>query len=337
MMAVMLKGGIIGFGGLGKVHFDGIKKLRDMAEIVAICDVDSSRFETAVTTNLQNNGEKADLSECRLYTNAYEMLDKEKLDFVVIATPTWLHAELAVAALEKGIHVLSEKPMARSIEGCKKMIEAAKANHRLLSVGQCLRFSKEYLKLKELIDSKEYGELVRLEMNRLSQPPTWGYQNWFMDFSKCGGAALDLHVHDVDFMQYALGMPLSVSSEASSRKWVFDYISTRYQYESGAIVRITADWSLNLAFGFRADYFAVFDRAVCYLKDGKVFICPDDGECFQAEFEETDMYVEEKRYFFECIAQNKANERIAPESAMKSIKIIMAEMESAQSGQTVSL
>ena len=333
----MLQGAIIGFGGLGKSHFDGIQKLADMAKIVAVCDVDSSKFEKAVTTNLHKNAKQADLSGCRLYTNAYDMLEKETLDFVIIATPTYLHAELAVAALDKGIHVLSEKPMSRTLDGCRQMIEAAKRNQKLLSIGQCLRFSPQYLKLKELVDSQEYGKLLRLEMNRLSQPPTWGYQNWFMDFSKCGGAALDLHVHDVDFMQYMLGMPQSVSAKGGSQKWVSDHISTQYTYENGPAVRITGDWSLNLAFGFRADYFAVFERGVCYLKDDAVYLCPDDGEKQTAELDNADMYVEEKRYFFRCIQEHKMNDRIAPESAMQSIQIIMAEMESAKSGQPVLL
>lgn len=333
----MLQGGIIGFGGLGKNHFDGVKKLADMARIIAVCDVDSTKFEKAIATNLHTNDEKSDLSDCRLYTNAYEMLEKETLDFVIIATPTYLHAELAVAALDKGIHVLSEKPMSRTLEGCRQMIEAAKRNQKLLSIGQCLRFSPQYLKLKELVDSGEYGKLLRLEMHRMSQPPTWGYQNWFMDFSKCGGAALDLHVHDVDFMQYTLGMPQSVSSEGGSQKWVFDHITTRYTYENGPVVHITGDWSLNLAFGFRAEYFAVFERGVCYLQNDSVYLCPDDGKKQKAELEDVDMYVEEKRYFFHCINEHKANDRIAPESAMQSIQIIMAEMESSESGHPILL
>lgn len=331
----MLKGAIIGFGGLGSAHFREFEKLSDMAEIVAICDVDASRFETAVETNISNGAEKADLSAYRLYTDAYEMLEKETLDFVVTAIPTYRHAEIAIAALNKGIHVLSEKPMARTVEECQMMIDVAKKNGKLLSIGQCMRFSKVYQKLKELVDSKEYGELIRLDMQRLSPPPVWGWKNWFMDFSKSGGAALDLHVHDVDFMQYMLGMPLSLTSETKQRKWLFDNITTSYQYANGAEVRIVGDWSLSSSFAFRAEYFAVFERGVCYAKDGKVYLCPDDGERVEVEFEADEMYVEEKRYFFECIEQNKPNDLIAPESAMRSIEIVMKEMESATTGQTI--
>ncbi len=326
----MLKGAVIGFGGLGQRHFEGTKNMAELAEIIAVCDVDSSKFETAVKTNLDGDGQKADLSACHLYSDANEMFEKETLDFVIIATPTCSHAELAIAALNKGIHVFSEKPMARSLEECQMMIDAAKRNNKLLSIGLCLRFDPAYLQLKKLVDSGEWGKLERLEMARLSQPPLWGYKNWFIDFSKSGGAALDMHVHDVDFMQYMLGLPTSLSSEGSNRKWVFDRISTRYTYENGPTVQITGDWSLNAAFGFRAEYLAIFERGVCYLQNGKVYLCPDEGERQEAALEAVDPYVEEMRYFFNCINEHKPNEHIAPESAMRSIQIIMAEMESAK-------
>lgn len=331
----MLKGAIIGFGGLGQSHMRGMAELSDMAEIVAVCDADIAKFNATVETNLDAAKDPIDLSACHLYGNAYEMLEKETLDFAIIATPTYLHAELAVAALDRGLHVLSEKPMAKTVEDCQKMIDAAHRNNKLLSIGMCLRFSPTYLKLKELVDSGCFGKLERLEMTRLSQPPVWGYQDWFMDFSKCGGAALDLHVHDVDFMQYMLGMPESLSSEGSSRKWVLDRIVTRYHYANGADVQITADWSLNKAFGFRAEYFAVFERGICYMQNDKVYLCPDDGEKQEAELENVDMYIEEKRYFFDCIRSNKANDRIAPESAMQSIQIATAETESVEKHEPI--
>ena len=118
-----LIGAIIGYGGLGKIHLANLTQIDDV-EVVAICDIEESQF-TKVTTTNQGAIAEVDLTHIRKYTDAKQMLETEQLDFVVIALPTYLHEEYTVMALNKGLHVLCEKPMARSLEGCKNMIAAA--------------------------------------------------------------------------------------------------------------------------------------------------------------------------------------------------------------------
>ena len=116
--------------------------------------------------------------------------------------PTYLHEEVAVYAMEKGLDVFSEKPMALTLDGCKHMLDAAEKLGRKLMIGQCLRFSPAFQKLKEYVATEKYGKAYSAEFIRYSQTPLWTWQNWILDPSKSGGCPWDMHVHDVDMMCY---------------------------------------------------------------------------------------------------------------------------------------
>ena len=329
----MLKCAVIGFGGLGKGHAGRAEKMENV-ELVALCDVDTSQFEKVTTTNL-GEGERLDVAKYNLYTDAEEMLEKEQLDFVIIAVPTFLHEKYTVMALEKGLHVFCEKPMGRTVEACENMIEAAKRNNRLLSIGQCLRFDPSYRFIKEAYDTGKFGALKRMELTRYSYAPIWAWENWYMDFARSGGAALDLHVHDVDFINYMLGRPNAVKSDAVHKTSGFGCISTQYIYENGAIVRATGDWSLPESFGFCPDYFVVFENAVIKKGEKGPRVCPADGDAYELDFSDRNMYWNELEYFVQCINESKLNDIAPPESTMQTIEIVMAEMESAKSQKEV--
>ena len=127
----MMNFAIIGFGGLGKVHFRNVEKVNKVVgdiKLVAICDIEESAFTSTVRTNISADG-GLDLSAYNLYTDLEEMLDKEKLDFVITALPTYVHEKVAVQVMERGIHVFSEKPMALNPEQAQNMLDTAKKNN----------------------------------------------------------------------------------------------------------------------------------------------------------------------------------------------------------------
>jgi len=335
-MMSTLKCAVIGCGGLGKKHVGHVAVMEGV-QLVALCDIVEEQFTKATTTNL-GAGATIDISNYNLYTDAEELLAKEELDFVIIALPTFLHEKYTIMALDKGVHVFCEKPMARTVEACQNMIDAAKRNNKLLSIGQCLRFDDGYALIKEAYDSGKYGKLKRLELTRYSVAPIWGWENWYMNFERSGGAATDLHVHDVDFINYLLGRPDAVRSDAYDKRSGFDCISTQYYYKDGPIVHATGDWSLPQSFGFRPDYMAVFEKAVIMKgsKGGPV-IYPEDGEAQEVEYGSRDMYKSEVEYFVQCINEGKLNDIAPMESTKQSIEIVFAEIESAKTGKVVTL
>lgn len=335
----MLKFAIIGFGGLGKVHFNNYftinKENRANTQLVALCDIREETFTKAAATNI-TDGKSASTESFRKYSDHKELLAKEDLDFVVTALPTYLHAQIAVDALNAGVHVFSEKPMALELESCQAMLDAAKKNGKKLMIGQCVRYFPAYSKLKEIIDSKTYGKVVRAEFKRYSAFPAWSWNDWMRDSSKSGGAILDLHVHDVDFVNYVFGKPDALFCSATHQCTSFDSAITNFYY-GDTLISCFSDWGIHAKFPFSATFIARFEKATLVF-DGKDLIAYKDGcEPETLETSSCDGYVEEMVDFISCIENDTVSKINPPESSMQTIKLVMAEMESAKCRRVVEL
>lgn len=327
----MLKYAIIGFGGLGKVHFNNTKELMKIhtdIELVAICDIDETKFTTNVATNLGDDSSSLDLSAYRLYTDATEMLEKEELDFVITALPTYLHDTIAVMAMEKGIHVFSEKPMAITLERGKNMLDTARKNNVKLMIGQCLRYFPEYMALKDMIDGKKYGKVIKAEFARISPSPRWSWQDWFLDGEKSGGAALDLHVHDVDFINYVFGKPKTIYSIATNAVTLHDSITSSFDYGDKVVVA-TGDWGhKDREYPFVPSYRVRFEDATVELAAGEVKLYTKDG-ISTVELEPGNGYLREVADFVTCIKEDRESTVNPPEDTLVTLEIAFAEKKSA--------
>ena len=332
----MLKYAIVGFGGLGKVHFSGYEQIKNQVdvELVAFCDVEESAFASKTATNLgaDNSGEV----KGNIYYSIEDLLANEQLDFIVSAVPTYLHEEIAVKAMEKGVHVFSEKPMSLTLEACENMIAKAKEKNLKLMVGQCLRFWPEYVKARDIVKSGEYGKVVRADFQRISCTPKWGWQNWFMDTEKSGGAALDLHVHDVDFINFAFGMPNSVTSVATNYVTKYDSMTTTYRYDD-FVVTATGEWGCHDNYPFSVGYFIRMEKATLEFKNGKVALYKEDGTKEDVAVEASSAYVNEVVEFARNIINDEVSKINPPEESRNSIRLALAEIESADKGETVKL
>ena len=134
-MAEKLRIGIVGCGGIanGK-HMPSLAEVKE-AEMVAFCDIIKERAEEAA--------EKYGAEGARVYTDYMEMIDTEKLDVVHVCTPNKSHSPITVYALEHDCHVMCEKPMAKTYEDAKKMLEAYKKSGKKLTIGYQNRFTNE--------------------------------------------------------------------------------------------------------------------------------------------------------------------------------------------------
>ncbi len=334
----MLKYAIIGLGGLGKTHFrayEEVRKVCDEVKLVALCDIRKEVFTTSIATNLGEDTTSKDYSDYNIYYNVDDLLENEQLDFAVIVVPTYLHEELAVKFMNKGIHVFCEKPMAISIEAAKNMLDTAKANGVKLMIGQCVRYDDSYQKLKEIIDSGKYGKVVRAHFFRISGTPSWGWSNWYLDETKSGGAALDLHVHDVDFINYLFGMPKSVTSFATSYKSKHDSMLTRYEYE-GMLVTATGEWGCpSLSYPFNAGFFVKLETATVETRNGKTMLFTEAGDKIDLNPPVNDYKAAEVIDFIDCIKNDKISELNPVEDSFNTIRIAFAEKRSADSNKPV--
>lgn len=336
----MLKVGLVGFGFMGRMHFDNYSRLMEEGapvSLTAICDLRIEELKSSKAGgNMSTSREVYDLSAFRLYDNLEEMVRNEELDIIDLAIPTYLHAEMACAMLERGYHVLCEKPMARTLEDAKRMTAAAKASGKTLMIAHCLRFWPAYEYLKECVEKETFGKVTEGYFYRGSGAP----KDWFLKEELSGGCLLDMHIHDTDMIQHLFGRPLRVSSLGKNvlPGSGFDMVSTHYVYPDGKVVNAQADWTLEGDFGFYMGYRVNFEKGNVVFDGKTVRVNPNDQPGFTAELAADDGYYREIRYFLNAIAAETPTEVCLPESTLSSLAVIEAEFTSAvQGGAWISL
>jgi predicted dehydrogenase len=200
-----LRAGVVGFGWAGRQHMDAYARHPDV-DLVAIAGLeDGPRAEL---------GELYGIDAADQFRGYQEMIDGAALDVVSIATPTALHAPIAVAALEAGIHVLSEKPLAESVDKARAMVAAARANDRVLDVSFNHRRRGDVKALKRLVDDGLLGDIYYAKAGWLRRSGIPGLGTWFTQRSLAGGGPLmDIGVHMLDMALHLMGEP---SAEAVS-------------------------------------------------------------------------------------------------------------------------
>ena len=309
-----MKVGLIGIGGMGNVHFNCYKKMAGIEVAVADIRVDMAKEKVA--------------GYAPVYESYEEMIKVEKPDFVDICTPSYMHADMAVKAMELGCHVLCEKPMSISSDEAQRMIDAKEKYGKLLMTAHVVRFMAPYVYLKSVIDSGELGKPVHIIMHRLSEAPKWSWENWMLDTDKSGGVALDLSVHDIDFMQYVFGQPKSLKASYQDIKDNTNYVCSTFFYD-GFSVNTVGAW-YNASIPFRAEYLAVFENGYVESKGGKVTkngaeVSLEVGEASEntgINLSGADGYSDEIRYFIDCIKCGREPARVAPESSLTSVKLV---------------
>ena len=338
----MLRIGIVGWGFMGKMHFRCYKSATNV-EVTAICDADAKQLQNSsgVAGNISGAEDDLDLSNIALYSDLSKMLAEEKLDALSIASPTFLHASQTIEALNVGVHVFCEKPMALNSGDCREMAEVAKQSGKTLQIGHCIRFWPEYVQAKEIIDSQKYGKVLAATFQRLSLTPTWSWDNCFLDGKRSGGAMLDLHIHDTDYVQYVFGMPKEVFSRGViGTSGEFDHTVTQYLYGNDCVITAEGGWVMAPGFGFEMSFKIMLEKATLVYSSAQeptFRIFPIDGETIIPEIPTGDGYSFEIQHFVDTLSGKAVPSIITPEQSGDSVKIIEAEKESIRNNDKISL
>jgi predicted dehydrogenase len=194
-----LRAGVIGLGWAGQQHMTAYADAADV-DLVALAGLE--------TDALQNFAAAYSILEEHRYSDWQDLIDHEQLDLLSIAVPTTLHAPIAVAALDAGMHVLSEKPMAENGEPARLMVEAAERNDRVLDVSFNHRRRGHVQVLKKIIDAGLLGPIYYAKTGWLRREGIPGLGSWFtLRASSGGGPLMDLGVHMLDIALYLLDEP----------------------------------------------------------------------------------------------------------------------------------
>ncbi len=201
-----LRVGVIGLGYGGEMALKGYSLLPDV-EIVALAGLEEDRLQTlGATYNVPN-----------LYHYHHELLSRDDLDAVSVCVPNYLHAPIAIEALKRGLHVLCEKPLARTSREAEAMVDAATEADRVLQVVFNHRVRGDVQVLKRYIDEGKLGKIYYAKAYWMRRRGIPGAGTWFVSKEKAGGGPLiDLGVHALDMALYLLGEPEVLTVSAST-------------------------------------------------------------------------------------------------------------------------
>ena len=244
-MADKVKLGIIGYGHIGSQHGRAIRDGKcPQVNLTAVCDIDPARLELAKKTN----GE-----DIQTFTDASELIHSGACEAVIIAVPHYLHPSMAIEAMETGLHVIVEKPAGVYTKQVEEMNAVAAKHPELV---YCMDFNQRtnplYKKVKDLIDSGDLGEMTRV---------IWIVTDWYRSQSyydqggwratwdgEGGGVLLNQCPHQLDLVQWLVGLPCKVQGFCHEGKWhnieVEDDVTAYFEYPNGAtgvFITTTAD------------------------------------------------------------------------------------------------
>lgn len=325
----MIRVGIVGGGFMGKMHAQVYAALPD-AELVAVADRRSAVADALAAPHGAN-----------VYPDLDALLAAESVDVVDICLPTYLHAEHAIKALDAGRHVFCEKPMAMTVADADAMAEAARRNGRQLMIGHCIRFWPEYQYLKTVVDDGRLGALRSIALTRVSPLPTWTWENWVQNEARSGGAALDLHIHDTDYILYLLGAPetLTARGRTTPERGV-DHVYATLTYSDGVVAHLEGGWDFPATFPFKMAFRAVFENGAILWDGGPLTVYPTTGDAFAPTIERAETpagaaggnisdlggYYNEIAHFIDALQNNKPLEIVTPESSRLSLETVLEEI-----------
>ena len=341
----MINVAVVGLGFMGYTHIKAYRQL-SQARLATICDAvklpEDGVLIAPGSTATAPDAIRLDLTQVKATKSLEEVLADPTIDLVDLCVPTLAHPKLAIQALAAGKHVVCEKPLARSSAAAREIAAAAAQAKGFFLTAHCIRFWPEYAWLRQVIAAGTYGRCLGARFRRVSEAPLWGKEHFF-NGAKSGGALLDLHIHDADFVQYCFGRPQAVYAQGLSLySGEIDHVTVQYRVAGGATVSAEGSWAMAEGHGFEMSYQAVFERAtVDYncTRGADALKLYENGQKPRtvALDAKGDGYYGELGYMLDCIAAGRAPTNSTAADGVSAVEICEAEDRSAKTGQVVTL
>ena len=346
----MVKIGIIGIGFMGMIHYYGIQR-GSGAEVVAICTRDEKKLNgdwTSIQGNFGPRGGMEDLSDIKKYNDIDQFLQDEDIDLVDICLPTHLHKSVSLASLNSGKHTLVEKPISINIDDANEIVDTAKKVGKEFMVAHVLPFFAEYAYAKEIVEGKEFGELLGGHFKRIISKP--GASRNHADIARSGGPGIDLHIHDTHFIQLLCGVPDAVFSQGRIASGDFvDFLTTQYIYNDRELTVSCSSGGISQRGRAFSHGFELFLEKATLLFDFSTLagepstavpltLITEDGtveEVDLGEVDPVDAFTAEIQYAVDAIANNEEPTALSGIGARDALLLCYKEAESVRTGKII--
>jgi len=335
--------GVVGLGFMGNVHIKAYGKIPG-AKVVAVSDAFKQPVNgviPGVSGNVTDSDAVRLSRDVKFFRDAHALITNPSVQLVDLCVPTPQHVELSLAALKAGKHVVCEKPLARTSALCRQILKAAAAAKTYFMPAMCMRFWPGWDWLKQTIDRKTYGKVLAARFRRVSGPPGWSRASYFRG-NDSGGALLDLHIHDTDFVQFCFGKPRAVFARGLSRfSGAVDHVVTQYIIAGGATVSAEGSWLMNGTHPFSMTYTVNFETATAEFdiaRGAEALRLFEDGKPMQVvKLTGVDGYVGELAHMIESIRRKRPPTVVTAKDGLTAVEISEAEEKSVLTGKLVRL
>jgi predicted dehydrogenase len=336
--------GVAGIGFMGATHIKSYLKIPG-ARLIAICDAGRLPANGILSGVAGNVGDgkplQLDMSQVKAYSKFDDLLADPAIDLVDLCVPTPQHHPLCLAALQAGKHVVCEKPMARTSALCREIVAAAAKAKGFFMPAMVMRFWPEWAWLKHTIDRQTYGRVLAARFRRVSPPPAWSKASYFKG-DDSGGALLDLHIHDSDFVQFCFGRPRAVFSLGATRfSGAADHVVTSYQVAGNIPITAEGSWLMTEGFAFKMEYTVNFEKATADFDIGRgvesLKLYEDGQKPRVINCAKEDGYEVELRHMIESIQKGTPPSIVTAADGLSAVEICEAEEKSIKTGALVSL
>ena len=342
----MVKVGVVGIGFMGMIHYLAYGQVRG-AKVTAIATRDRRKLAgdwREIKGNFGPAGTKMDLRGVRGYADWRELLADPSIDLVDICLPPSLHAEVAIAALKAGKHVVCEKPIALTTADATRMVRAAEAVKRQLLIAHVLPFMPEYAFARAAVVGGKYGRLLGGHFKRVISEPLWIPD--FYDPQRIGGPVVDLHIHDTHFIRLLCGMPSAVFSTGRMRGEVAEFIDTQFLFADKRLAVSASSGVIAQQGRSFTHAFEIYLERATILFDATVFVegattpmpltlLSADGRVQRPVLKPVDPFSAELAEVVRAVKANRPSELLSGALARDALAICHRETESVRTGRIV--
>ncbi len=298
---------LIGAGRAGMIHGKNFCGLVPHASLAAVVDPLAETARNAA----------AELEVDNYYTDYRQVLADDRIDAVVVVTPTRFHCEIVEAAAKAGKHILCEKPMAMTLPECRQMILAAEQNHVKLQIGFMRRFDSSFVEAKRLVENGAVGQVVMIRSH--TRGPSVP-QPWMYDLSQSNGPLAEVNSHDIDTLRwfaesefrtiYAAGGNYRCPDAKRDYPDFYDNVIVCATFENGRQGML--DGAQGVRYGYDARVEILGTEGCIFLgktRENGITVCSRD-QFRREEFVRSwrflfqEAYLEEDRSFVSCILQD---------------------------------